>query len=159
MFDEKFWVAVSFAILVAALFKPIMRFVLQATDARTKRIKEELDRAVQLREEAQAILASYQRKQQEALNNAGEIVAQAKATAGYMVEKAREELEEALNRRVEAAMHKIAQHETAVLQELKSNTMNLALNAVHRVILEDSSKGATDETVKQSVEELRKKFH
>jgi F-type H+-transporting ATPase subunit b len=159
MFDEKFWVGVSFAILIALLYRPIARILTKGLDDRSKRIQEELERAVQLREEAQAILASYQRKQQEALEEAGEIVAQAKASANYMMEKAREDLEEALNRRVEVAMQKIAQHEAAVMQELKQNTVNLALGAVRQVLADDTGKESMDETVRQSIEEVKRNLH
>lgn len=159
MFDEKFWVGVSFAILIALLYRPISRILVTGLDGRSKRIQDELDRALQLREEAQTVLSSYQRKQQEALNEAGEIVAQAKATASYMLEKAQADLEEALNRRVEVAMQKIAQHEMAVLQELKTNTMSLALKAVRQVAAEDTGKDAMDESIRQSVEAVKVKFH
>lgn len=159
MFDEKFWVGVSFVVLVSLLFRPLSRFITQGLDNRSNRIQEELERAVQLREEAQAILASYQRKQQEAINEAGEIVAQAKASAGYMMERARHDLEEALNRRVEVAMQKISQHEIAVMQELKQNTVNLALNAVRRVVKDDIDKESIEESVKQSIEEIKRNFH
>lgn len=159
MFDEKFWVGVSFAIFVALVYKPLSRMLSKGLDSRSQKIQEELERAVQLREEAQAILASYQRKQQEALDEAGKIVSQAKASAGYMMEKARQDLEEALNRRVELAMQKISLHETAVLQELKENTVELALRAVHQVIVEDAGKESVDDTIRQSVDEIKKRFH
>lgn len=159
MFDEKFWVGVSFAILVALLYRPLSRVLTNGLDSRSQKIEEELERAVQLREEAQAILASYQRRQQEAIDEAGKIVSQAKASAGYMMEKARQDLEESLNRRVEIAMQKISLHEASVLQELRESTVELALKAAHQVIVEDMGKESLDETIHQSMEEMRKKFH
>ena len=158
MFEEKFWVGVSFVILVGLLYRPIAKVLTKGLDTRSQRIQEELERAVQLREEAQAILASYQKKQKEALDEAGEIVAQAKASANYMLESAKHELEDALNRRVESAMQKIAMHEAAALQELKEGTVNLALRATRQILAEDARE-SMDVTIQQSIEEAKKKFH
>lgn len=158
MFDEKFWVGASFVILIGLLYRPIARLLTKGLDTRSSKIQEELERAVQLREEAQAILASYQKKQQEALDEAGEIVAQAKASASSMVEKAKHDLEDTLNRRVESAMQKIAIHEASALQELKEGTVSLALQATRQIIAEDA-KESMDATIQQSIEEAKKKFH
>ncbi len=79
MFDEKFWVGVSFLLFIALMWKPVGAFLGKALDSRSQKIKEELDRAVQLREQAQAILASYQRKHAEAVEEAEKIVEHAKS--------------------------------------------------------------------------------
>jgi hypothetical protein len=72
--DPTFWVAVAFVIFVAAAFKKVRDGLNSALDGRAARIKAQLDEARQLREEAQAALAEYQRKVRDAAAEAKAIV-------------------------------------------------------------------------------------
>ena len=65
--DETFWVAVAFLIFVGILiYVGAPQMVLKALDDRGQRIKAELEEARRLKDEAQKLLAEYQRKQREA---------------------------------------------------------------------------------------------
>ena len=80
--DAEFWVAVAFLIFLGVLAKlGVHRKILNALDDRSARIKVELDEARRVREEAQALLAEYQRKRQDADREADAIVVAAKAEA------------------------------------------------------------------------------
>ncbi len=59
MFDAAFWVAIAFVAFCAILAKFAYRRIIDALDARAQAISDQLDEAVRLREEAQALLASY----------------------------------------------------------------------------------------------------
>ena len=157
--DEKFWVALSFFIFILLVIRPVAKVIVSGLDNRSRRVKDELDRAVALREEAQAILADYKRRQQEALTEAQHIIEQAESSASHMLEEARQELEEALNRRVQMAMQKISQYESVVLQEVRGNTVNLAINAVTAILKEDLKKDAIDGLIEPSITEISKKIH
>lgn len=158
-FDEKFWVFISFVIFVLLIIKPLTRTIVSGLDNRSQRIKDELERAVALREEAQAILADYKRKQQEALREAQRIIEQAESASQHMLEQSRIELEEALNRRVEMAMQKIAHYESLVLQEVRGNTVDLAIRAVTSILQEDLKKDTVDNSIELSIAEIDKRFH
>ena len=71
----------------------------------------------------------------------------------------RQDLEEALNRRVESAMQKISLHEIAALQELRTATVDLSLQAVRRVLMDELGKDSADEAVRSSLDEVKRKFH
>src|SRR5258708_30364158 len=80
--DAEFWVAVAFVIFLAILAKlGVHRKLLGALDDRGARIKAELDEARRVRDEAQALLADYQRKRMEADSEADAIIAAARAEA------------------------------------------------------------------------------
>ena len=51
-------------------------------DDRADKIRQELEEAQRLREDAQATLASYQRRQRDALKEAEDIIAHAREEAG-----------------------------------------------------------------------------
>ena len=79
--DPTFWVAVAFVIFVIAVFKPIKTALIGGLDAKIKEIRQEVEEAEKLREEAQSLLANYQRQQRQALQTAEDIVARAKDEA------------------------------------------------------------------------------
>ena len=64
--DPTFWVAVGFVIFVGAAGRPIMAKIGGALDNRAAEIAGKLEEAKNLREEAQAALANYQRLQRDA---------------------------------------------------------------------------------------------
>ena len=65
--DAEFWVAVAFVIFIGVLIKAgAHRLIIDGLDGRAARIKTELDEAKRVRDEAQALLAEYQRKRGEA---------------------------------------------------------------------------------------------
>ena len=71
-------------------------------DQRAVSIKTELDEARALREEAQTILASYERKQKEVSEQAARIVEDAKNEAKEAAEQAKIDLEKSVQRRLSA---------------------------------------------------------
>jgi len=80
MIEAEAWVAIAFVLFLALLvYLGAHRRVAEAIDQRQARIKAELDEAVRLRQEAQAVLAEYERKGREAENEAAAIIASAKA--------------------------------------------------------------------------------
>ena len=71
--SAEFWVLVAFLLLVGAVFKKVGAALTGGLDARAARIKSHLDEAEKLREDAQSLLAEYQRKQHAAADEAAGI--------------------------------------------------------------------------------------
>lgn len=159
MFDEKFWVFVAFAIFVAAAARPVGRIIAAALDERSNRIKEELENAVKMREEAQLLLASFQRKQHDAIKEAEDIIARAKAEADMMLDQAEKALETALNHRIEGAMEKIVQAQKSMVQEVKEHAIDIAISASHALIREQLDKPTAEALFDGAIQDIRKKMH
>jgi len=158
-FGATFFVAVSFVIFVALAFKPVGKFLTGALDERARKIKDELGEALRLKEEAQALLASYQRKQREVADQSEQILAEAEKEAERILKDSSRELEEALNKRVDVAMQKIANYEAAVIQQVKNNSIDIAISTVRSVIMENLTKDAADDLIGQAVTDINKKLH
>ena len=73
--------AAAFVVVVGLAFRPVLRAIVAGLDTRAAQIKAKLDEARKLREDAQALLADYQRKQRDALQEAAAIVAHAEQEA------------------------------------------------------------------------------
>ena len=111
----EFWVMVAFVILVVFAFKPLFRIAVTALDARAETIKHQIEEAARLREEAQGLLATYQRKQRDAVKETGEILDQARDEAARQAARAEEALEASLKRRERTALERYVVLEEALV--------------------------------------------
>src|SRR5579884_3322633 len=93
--EAEFWVAVAFVIFIGVLVRVgAPRLIIGALDDRAARIKAELDEARRLRDEAQTLLASYQRRRKEADREAEAIVVAARGEAERLSAEAKTNVEE-----------------------------------------------------------------
>ena len=127
--DPTFWVAVAFVVFVVLVFKPIKVALIGGIDAKIAEIRQEVEEAEKLREEAQSLLANYQRQQRQAIQDAEAIVARAKEEAERDRVEADEAMKDMVRRQEEQAREKIAQAEAAAIQEVRSMSVELAMAA------------------------------
>jgi len=134
-FDATFWVGFAFIVFVAVLiYYKVPRMLTKALDERSEKIRGELDDARKLREEAQALLANYERKQRDAMNEAQEMVAYAREEAARERKLAQEKLEVAIGRREQLALEKIALAEAQAEKEVRNAAVEVAIDAATEVI-------------------------
>ena len=163
MFDPNnpvFWVMISFvAFMALLLYFRVPTLIGKALDKRAEAIRDELDEARRLRDEAQALLADYQRKSREAENEAQAIIEQAKREGAAMAAETRKSLEESLERRTRLAEDKIAQAETQAINDVRATAAEVAVGAARRVIADkvDASKDA--QLIEKSISDLASKLH
>ena len=126
-----------------------------ALDARSAKIKSELDDARRLREEAQALLAEYQRRRGEAESEAEEIISHARREAETLAEEARSRLEEYVTRRTRAVEQRIAQAETQAVAEVRGRAIDVAAAAAARILADKARGDAGDQLVGRSIGAVR----
>ncbi len=152
--DPTLWVAVGFIILVIGIFKPAKSALLRALDERTENIRQSLDEAASVREEAQQLLAEYQRKQREALKETEVIIRNAEVEAERLVREGEIELEKTLKRREQIALEKIAQAEVEAVREMRHLTVDIAVEATRSLIAGHLDGGRANELMDQAIENL-----
>ncbi|WP_455477285.1 F0F1 ATP synthase subunit B [Bartonella sp. B41] len=153
--NDTFWAFVGLVFFVAILiYFKIPRMAVYYLDARAKRIKDELDGALRLREEAQEVLAGYQRKHAEVEKDAQAIIAAAKREVEVIVAEARIKAEEYVMNRNKLAEQKIAQVEADAVRMVSSSAVDLAVS-VARVLIEKEldSEDRANELIDESVSE------
>ena len=157
--NPEFWVAVAFVIFVAVIVYMGYRRIVEGLDARGERIKNELEEARSLREEAQALLASYQRKQRDALKEAEAIVEHAKEEAARSSAEAEAKLQETIKRRTEMAVDKISRAEAQALQDVRNTTVDVAVDAARHLIETNLGEEKAASLVEDSIADIDKKLH
>lgn len=136
------WVAISFLLFVGLLvYLKVPAIIARMLDERSAKIAHELAEARKLREEAQSLLASYQKKRVDAEKDAADIIEQARKEAEAYTAEAGRKLAETLERRTKQAEQKIAQAEAAAIKEVRTVATDIAVAAAGQ-LLGDAVKGA-----------------
>jgi F-type H+-transporting ATPase subunit b len=160
LYSAEFWVLVAFAMFIAIIvYVGGVTKILDALDARGKRIQAELDEAKRLREEASRVLADYQRRRGEAEGEAQAIVAAARDEAERVAREAQERMSDFVTRRTAAAEAKIAQAETAAMQQVRAAAADTAIRASEAILREEMRGDAGQDLLSRSLAEVRGKLH
>jgi F-type H+-transporting ATPase subunit b len=156
----EFWVLVSFLLFIGLLvYLGIPGKLAVMLDARAARIASELDEARKLREEAQGLLADYERKRRDAEKEAEAILAQARVEAEAFVVETRQKLAETIERRGWMAEQKIAQAEVEAVKEVRAAAAELAIAAATRIIADEVQGAKADQLVDSSIANLKDRLH
>lgn len=128
------WTIVVFVVVLFVLGKYAWGPILGAIDAREKGIQDSVEEAGRLRDEARALLEEHQRQLADSRRQSQQILAEARDAGEQlrrqMEEKARAE-GEAL---VERARREIEREKQAALDELRQESVDLALAAAGRLL-------------------------
>ncbi len=156
----EFWVAAAFVVFIGLLFYyGVPGLMTKALDARADNIRKELDEARRLREEAQNLLADYQRKAREAEEEANVIIEQARRESEAVAAETRQSLQESVARRTRQAEEKIARAEVQALDEVRAAAVDAAMAAAERVLRAKLTGSQADQLVDQSIQDLRGKLN
>jgi F-type H+-transporting ATPase subunit b len=159
-FDATFWVGIAFIAFVALLvWKGVHRVIIAGLDKRAVSIREQIEEARVLREEAQALLAQHQREQRDADKTAKEILEQADREAKLALKTAQEEMEQSADRRMALAQEKIAQAEAAAVKEVQSVAARVATAAARQLLADKLSADKRAELVDNAISEVDKRVH
>ena len=160
MFEAEFWVAVAFVIFIGVLgYFRVHELLLKSIDDRRERIKAEFDEARRLKAEAEALLATYRRKQQEAEHEAQAIVAGARTEAERLAAEAEAKIEEFVVRRTKMAENKIAQAEAQALADVRSAAAEVAVAAAKAILTRTVKDKVADNLVAKGIEDFKGKLN
>lgn len=152
--DEGAWVALGFAIFVILVWKKAGAALREMLDARSDKIRTELEEAEALRKEAKAQLDSFKGMKKEAEEEAKNIIANANLAAKRIRENAAAKAEENIARRETQAAEKIKASEAAMVGEIKAKTAHLAAQAARQIITDKLDEKTALQLIDQSVEQI-----
>jgi F-type H+-transporting ATPase subunit b len=141
--DAEFFVLLGFIVFVFGLgYLGVHKTVLAGLDKRGQAVADELAQAAKLRQEAQALLASFDAKKADADKQAADIVADARAQAEQLARDAAVKMEEFVTRRTAQAEAKIAFAEQQASADVRAAAADHAARAAE-IVLRDQTKGKT----------------
>jgi len=158
--DPTFWVAVGTVLFIAlVVYLRVPGMVAKMLDDRSAAIKNELDEAKRLREEAEILLKQYRAKTAGAEQEAKAIIDNAKEMADRLAIEARAQLEQQIERRAKMAEQKIAQAEADAIAEVRAAATAAATSAAAEVIGKRLTEAKSDALIEASIRDLRTKLH
>jgi len=158
--NSDFIVLVSFILFLSVLaYFKVPGMVNKMLDDRAAGIQSELDEAKSLQEEAQSLLASYERKQKEVQGQADAIVAAAKQEAEAAAAQAKVDLEKSIARRLAAAEEQIASAEASAVKEVRDQAAVIAVAAAREVIAKQLTAADGNKLIDSAIEEVGAKLH
>ncbi|MGB0410313.1 MAG: ATP F0F1 synthase subunit B [Pikeienuella sp.] len=158
--DSNLVVTLSTVLFIALLvYLKVPGKITGLLDARADKIRAELDEARRLREEAQTLLASYERKQKEVEGQAETIVSNAKAEAERAAEQAKVDLETSIKRRLKAADDQIASAEAAAIKEVRDTAAGVAIQAATAVIAKNMNAAKGNALIDDAIKQVGAKLH
>jgi F-type H+-transporting ATPase subunit b len=160
IFEPEFWVAVSFFLFLGlVLYLGLHKKIATALDNRAAAIAKELAEAKRLREEAQAVLADYRKKQGSVEKEVAAIVDLAAKEAEALAAETRANMKEQFERRTRLAEEKIARAETQALADVRSAAVEAAVAAAETIIAAKLTPDAAAKLVGQSIDQLKSKLN
>lgn len=158
--DNTFWATVALVIFLAvAVYFKVPGTIAKSLDKRSERIRAELEEAKRLREEAQQLLAEYQRKRKDAEKEASAIVEAARREAAQLVVEAKQKTEDYVARRAVLAEQKIGQAERDAVNEVRARAVDVAIEAARTVLATRVDTRLGGELFQASLQDLKAKLN
>ena len=158
--NTDFVVLIAFIVFIAVLiYFKVPGMIGGLLDKRAEGIKSELDEARALREEAQTILASYERKQKEVAEQANAIVEHAKREAQDAADTAKEDLKASIARRIAAAEDQIKSAEAAAVKEVRDTAVSVSIGAAQDLIAKNMTAADGNKLIEDAISDVEGKLH
>lgn len=158
--NTNFVVLLAFLIFIGVLVKAgVPAKIGGMLDARATGIQANLDEARALRDEAKALLASYDAKHKEVLEQSARIIATAKDEAQTAADHAKQELAQSIARRLAAAQEQIAAAEASALRQVRESAIAVAVAAAGDVLAKQKTDDSAASAIDVSIAQVEAKFH
>lgn len=158
--QAEFWVAVAFVILMGVFgWFGIHRTILKSLDNRSQRIKQELNDARRLRDEAAALLADYKARHASAEREAADIITSAKEEAERIAAEAKTKMEDFVARRTKTAESKIALAEAQAVADVRAAAADAAVTAATTILSQSVKGSVADDLIAKGIGEVRSKLN
>jgi F-type H+-transporting ATPase subunit b len=153
-------VAIAFVIFIGVLvYFKVPGLIAGLLDKRADQIRADLQEARRLREEAQELRASFERKRQGVAEQAERIVAKAKADAAQAAAQAKADLEATIARRLKAAEDQMQAAEVAALRQVRNTAVQVAVAAAGEIIARDMTGAQAKALLNESIDAVEARLH
>ena len=158
--NTDFVVLIAFILFIAVLvYLKVPAMLTGLLDKRADGIRSELDEAKALREEAQTILASYERKQKEVAEQSARIIDAAKKDAQAAADQAKADLTVSIERRLASAEEQIASAEASAVKEVRDTAISAAIAAAAEVVAAKTSAADQGSLIDDAIAQVAAKLH
>ena len=158
--NTDFVVLLAFLVFIGVLvYFKVPAMIAGLLDKRAETIKAELAEARALRDEAQILLASYERKQRDVQAQADRIVAAAKDEAAKAAVEAKAEIAASMARRLKAAEEQIASAQAGAIRDIRNQAITVAVGAAQDMIAAQMTAAKGNTLIDDAIAVVEAKLH
>ena len=154
--DATFWVTISFFIFLGILFYfKIPQKVKEVLDQNILNIKNQINEAEKLKEDAKNILTDHEKKISSSKNKVKEMINKANEEAEKNVIRTNEEFHNFMEIRKKNAEERIRQLKNQAEKDIKNASVKIAIESVEKLIKNSLDKSKLDKIYNSSIEETK----
>ena len=150
--SQVFWLVISFLVLFVIMWRIAVPKITDALEARQKRIDNNLERAAELKKEAEVAIETYEKNLAKAHSDAENVIAKANASLAKMISSRETELSDKLQSKIAESEASIAAGINAAAETLRSVAIEVTLEATERLVGErpssENASAAVDNAIK-----------
>ena len=153
--NTDFVVAIAFVIFVGVLiYFKVPRVIANLLDNRAETIRNEIDEAHKLLEEAKTLLAKLEREHKENIAKGQDIIQDAKLTSKKILEDSKSEIKDAVARKLAMAERQIKINEKEVINAIRGDLIDSAFKAAQEQIEKKVDLKLSNSVVEESIDEI-----
>ena len=157
--DSTFWVAVSFVLFFGGLvYLKVPQKINDILNKLILDIKNEIDESEKLRTEAKTLLDNAQKKLDTAQSASNEILEQAKKESDNLVIELNNKFHKSSEIKKNAVESKISQMKDTAIQEIKTASINIAVESVKKIIITSVDKSKLDNLFQKNLDETKEEL-
>jgi|TARA_B110000211_G_scaffold29414_1_gene29734 F-type H+-transporting ATPase subunit b len=154
--DATFWVAISFFIFLSILiYLKIPQKIKDILETNIKNIKNQINEAEQLKEEAKNILSEHEKKISNSKAEVKLMINRANENSEKNIIRTNEEFHNLMENRKKNAEERIGQMKNQALKDIKNTSVKIAIESVKKLLKNSIDKSKLDKIYLSSIEETK----
>lgn len=160
LYNSNFVVLIAFLVFIGILvWKKVPLMVTRMLDDRAQSIRNDLDEARLLREEAKALLATYEARQKEVQEQSLRIIAAAKEEAQAAAVQAKQDLHASIGRRLAAAEDQIESAVKAAELAVRNQAITVSIAVAGEVLARQMTADGANASIDAAIEQVAARLH
>ena len=152
--DPQFWVFIAFIIFIGVMIKPVRRILSINLGNKIKEIKDSINQAEKIKNDAQLTLSEVKKRQNEVKREIDLIEKEAKEKITMIEQSAKSKLIDQINKRNALASVKIDQMTRDANTEIQKHITQIAISATVNILEKKLNDKEKQNLINQSVNEL-----
>ena len=156
MIDATFWVMISFFLFIGLLiYLQIPQKIKTILEESISSIKNQIDEADKLKEDAKNILTEHEKKISNSKVEVKSMIAKASEEAEKNIIKTNQDFHNLMENRKKNAEERIRQLKNQALKDIKNTSVKIAIDSVEKLLKNSLDKSKLDKIYMSSIEETK----
>ena len=152
--NPEFWVGLAFVLVVLMLARPIGRILNLMLNKRIEAIADRITEAQKLNEDAQKLLAEYEKKYLNAEKEAKNILRKSEREIEMLKDERLKKLEAEMNMKQKEAEQRIKTAQESAVKEITALASEMTIKALKEVLTKSLDKRSQDKLIDESIKTI-----